>query len=257
MSHPPVAPTQLRVVLLGDHETAEQMDLLTDMAAQHGATVVDVFSFHPGAAARVQDLTEIQAVLLAVGRAIQARTPIWLPYPREDLWREQHFRRLSIVLQRHGLNLLWGSTFEACPTLSGTSEMDLALRAEVRAVDELDRAALAAVGIQTLEQEIAAALPADGPTPRAGRHLTLGGCAEPTGPDVGPPPPPVLPSPKAPWPQRQAALKCYAQWLVQTCGLTQTAAAQCLNPTGHRTPQGQLWKQATVSALIKGRYDRC
>ena len=69
-------------------------------------------------------------------------------------------------------------------------------------------------------------------------------------------PPAALPAPDAPWVQREPALRRYAMWLTHSCGLTQTAAAQCLNPTGHRTPQGCMWKQATVSALLKGRYDR-
>ena len=69
-------------------------------------------------------------------------------------------------------------------------------------------------------------------------------------------PRPVLPAATAAWPDRQPALKRYAKWLVYCCGLTQTDAAKFINASGHRTPQGRIWQQATVSALINGRYDR-
>ena len=72
----------------------------------------------------------------------------------EDLFREQHVRRLSLVLQRHGLDLLMGPGLWPCPTTGGINEMDFALRREVHAVDGLDIAALAAVGFQTLGTEI-------------------------------------------------------------------------------------------------------
>lgn len=255
----------MHVILLGDHDTASQSDTWATTAECHGATVDEVFSFEPGEAAGNDDLTQVRGVVLALGRAIAAGIPIWMPYPREDLWREQHFRRLGITLQRRGLNLLYGHNLEPCPTERGTTEIDYALRAEVRAVDELDRAALAAAGIQILEREIEVALvdsydaavhapPAR--ARRARRRVVEAELAAPpvTGPDSAAVPPPRLPSPKAPWAQRQPALKQFAVWLVQTCGLSQTAAAQCINPTGHRTPQGHLWQQPTVSALIKGRY---
>ncbi len=265
-------PPGTAVVLLGDHDTANQIEALTQVAAHHGASVAEVFSFAPGDAARADDLSEVEPVVQALGAAITARLPIWTPYPREDLWREQHFRRLSIALQRHGLNLLFGNDLVPCPV--GTSELDFALRAEVRAVDDLDRAALAAAGARTLDHEIemalvaasdtmtAAGTPAARPPARPPRTAPrTRRCTDDTGPgalgDSGPAPPPRLPSPDAPWAHRQPILKRYARWLVETCGLTQTAAAQCLNPTGQRTPQGHLWQQATVSALIKGKYDRC
>jgi hypothetical protein len=36
--------------------------------------------------------------------------------------------------------------------------------------------------------------------------------------------------------------------------LTQAEAAKTINSTGHRTPQGRLFQQATVSMLLRGRY---
>ena len=177
----------------------------------------------------------------------------------EDLGREQHVRRLSLVLQRHGLNLLMGQGLWPCPTTGGMNEADFALRREVQAVDDLDDAALAAVGFQTLGKEIELALagactaqPMELPA-----HQTMEQLSEVLDQlelECGPRP--VLPAATAAWPERQPALKCYATWLVSCCGLTQTDAAKFINASGHRTPQGRIWQQATVSALINGRYDR-
>ena len=69
-------------------------------------------------------------------------------------------------------------------------------------------------------------------------------------------PRPVLPAATAAWPERQPALKRYTTWLVCCCALTQTDAAKLINASDHRTPLGRIWQQATVSALIGGRYDR-
>jgi hypothetical protein len=77
-----------------------------------------------------------------------------------------------------------------------------------------------------------------------------------TGLEIEVSPPPTLPAPHAPWAQREPVLRRYAMWLTHACGLTQAAVAQCLNPTGHRTPRGRLWRQGTVSALLNGRYNR-
>ena len=96
--------------------------------------------------------------------AIVTRTDLWCPFPLQDLCREQHFRRLSLVLQRHGLNLLMGPDLTPCPTQGGYHEVDIALRKEVWAVDDLDHAALASAGLRTLGAEIEAAL-ADGDLP--------------------------------------------------------------------------------------------
>lgn len=250
----------MRVVLLGDHDTASRTNVVTTTPDGLEIVIDEVFSFEPGEPATHDDLTEVRAVVLALGRAIAAGIPIWMPYPREDLWREQHFRRLGITLQRHGLNLLYGLTVEPCPTEGGTTEIDYALRAEVRAVDDLDRAALAAAGTSILEREIEVALVADCdasvqvPPVRARRTRRVSAPAE-TALQPAATPPQRLPSPKGAWAQRQPALKQFAVWLVETCGVSQRAAAQCINATGHRLPEGQLWQQATLSALIKGRYD--
>ena len=262
----------LHVLLVGDHQTAEHGEMLEGMAAQHGASIAEVFSYEPGEAAGPQDLAEIEAIVSALGRAISVRLPIWMPYPREDLVREQHFRRIVLVLQRHGLDLLTGAHLTALPTKGGMSEVDCALRSEVKAVDNLDRAALAAAGVETLAREIEEALVAaslgddqgDSTAPQGGTSRRsvwrnaegVSVVSTDTRLDIEVSPPPTLPAPTAPWAQREPALRRYAMWLTHSCGLTQTAAAQCLNPTGHRTPQGRLWKQATVSALLKGRYDR-
>lgn len=266
-------PTQLiHVVLVGDHQTVEQIEMLEDMAAQHDVAIAAVYSFEPGETAGRHELVDIDAFVAALGHAITIRLPIWMPYPREDLAREQHFRRLGLVLQRHGLNLLTGIDLAPCPDTGGMSEVDFALRSEVQAVDNLDQAALAAAGAETLGHEIertlvAAARCCDSGAsemPPRGNHRWPAGRNDEgmspvlmdTGLDIEDSLLPALPSPHAPWAQREPVLRRYATWLTHSCGLTQAAAAQCLNPTGHRTPQGCLWRQATVSALLKGRYDR-
>ena len=170
--------TSHRVLVLGDRDTAEHLDMLGRQAAAQGAAIAQTFSFAPGEAADRDDLTDIEAVVAALGRAIAAHIDIWLPFPVEDLRREQHFRRLSLALQRHGLNLLLGKELDPCPVDGGYSEIDAALRAEVRAVDGLDAAALAAAGVRTLgiEIEMAALVMAEGPA-----------AAESPAPDDAPP----------------------------------------------------------------------
>ncbi len=156
------------VVVLGDSATTDRADVLAEQAAQNGMAIAEYFAFEPGAGAAHDDITDIAAVVDALSRAIVTRTPIWLPFPLEDLCREQHFRRLSIALQRHGLNLMMGRAMSPCPTEGGYSEIDAALRVEVKAVDALDNAALAAAGLRTLTAEIEEALTVD-PGPKACR----------------------------------------------------------------------------------------
>jgi hypothetical protein len=235
ISGPDNAVNALRVVLLGDSDTVNGLDHLDTLAAQNGTEIVDMFSFETGAAAANDNLADVDAVVDALAAAITARVPVWMPYPREDLWREQHFRRLAMVLQRHGLNLLYGTDLAACTTEGGMTEIDFALRAEVRAVDELDRAALALVGAETLSEEIEFALSACHDTNML---------------------PPVLPSPELPWVQRRDALARFAAWLVRGSGVAATGAADCLNATGHRTRMNKEWDTGTVAALLKSPYFR-
>jgi hypothetical protein len=239
------AQTSRRVIVLGDHDTGQRADVLADKAAEHGAVISEIRTFDLGEVGSHDDLAQVDVVVTAVGRAIRTKTDIWAPFPMQDLGREQHVRRLSLVLQRHGLNLLMGSGLWPCPTTGGMNEADFALRKEVQAVDDLDDAALAAVGFKTLGKEIELALAGasaarlSGPAPE---H------------DCGPSP--GLPAASAAWRERRPALKRYATCLVCRCGLTQADAAKVLNGFGQRTPQGRMWQQATVSALINGRYDR-
>lgn len=146
------------VIVLGDHDTGQRMEMLSEKAAEQGAVIAQTFCFDPGEAAAQDDLSEVEAVVEALSRALVTRTDIWVPFPLQDLCREQHLRRLCLALQRHGLNLLMGPELTACPTDGGFNEIDAALRAEVRAVDDLDGAALAAAGARTLGDEIEAAL---------------------------------------------------------------------------------------------------
>ena len=148
------------VIVLGDSATRDGSEVLVARAAEDGIAITEYFAFDLGAGAAHSEVADIEAVVEALSRAIVTRTPIWLPYPVEDLAREAHWRRLSVALQRHGLNLLMGRSMTPCPIQGGFSEIDNALRAEVRAVDALDHAALAAAGQRTLSAEIEDALAA-------------------------------------------------------------------------------------------------
>ena len=142
------------VLVLGDRETVERTEMLAEKAADRGAVIAQSFAFESGEAAEQDNLTDVRAVVSALSRAIATRTDIWLPFPMQDLCREQHLRRLCVALQRHGLNLLMGPQLEPFPVEGGFSQIDAALRAEVRAVDELDFAALAAAGAPALSAQI-------------------------------------------------------------------------------------------------------
>ena len=150
------------VIVLSDSETLDRADMLVAKAEEQGATITQTFAFEPGAGAANEDIAEIEAVVAALGQAIATRSPIWLPLPL-DLSREGHWRRLSLALQRHGLNLLMGQHMSPSPVEGGYSAIDTALRDEVRAVDVLDQAALASVGLNTLGDEIEAALASAAP----------------------------------------------------------------------------------------------
>lgn len=238
-----------RVLLLGDRETVEhRADLATDASRQH-CMVIEAFGFEEGEAGGTDDLTEVNAVVIALGRAIAGRMDVWVPFPGPDFIREQHLRRMSLVLQRHGLNLRLTRELFSAPTDGGMNEIDFALRREVRAVDEIDQAALAAEGAESLSRQIEQALTA-GRGPQAVRRIptdaTRGGRH---------PGPPILPSPAVPWPERKQQLERYVRWLVDGCGVTQAATARVLNSAGQRTPTGRPWKPGTVSKLLNGKYD--
>jgi len=245
-----------KVIVLGDHDTGKQVDALGKQADKHGAAITEAYTFDQNAASSSSSLVEVDAVVAAVGRAISTGADIWVPYPMPDFGHEQHVRRLSLVLQRHGINLRMGPHLWPCPTTGGMNEADFALRREVQSVDELDNAALAAGGLQTLAMEIEAVLTAEGT--EAVDSVVLQRPDDAIQPEralhSSPPVMPAVP-PDAPWAQRQPALKDFAKWVVEQ-GATQATVAEFFNTFGHRTPKGRLWTQATVSALINGRYDR-
>lgn len=145
--------TSYAVIVLGDRETIRHFDL-DEKAARQGATVTEQYFFDPGEAASQDELTEVEAVVTALSRAVATRADLWVPFPMDDLGREQHLRRISLVLQRHGLNMLMGHDLEPCTMDGGFSPIDYALRMEVKAVDALGFAALASAGMRTLGVEI-------------------------------------------------------------------------------------------------------
>ncbi|MCV7386354.1 hypothetical protein [Mycolicibacter longobardus] len=235
------------IILLGDHDTVAHRAELAAEAARRGYGIVDAFGFGVGDATTTDDLTEVEAVVAALGRAIKGRADIWVPLPGPDFRREQHLRRLSLVLQRHGQNLLVTRELISAPTDGGINEIDFALRREVQGVDNLDQAALAAEGVKSLSREIELALVRARPasvrrTPDSGQAGVY-------------PLPPTLPPPTVPWPERKRLLERYAGWLVYGCGVTQAATARVLNSAGQRTPTGREWKPGTVSKLLTGKYE--
>ena len=146
------------VLVLGDTATEQRAEELAVRAAEHGVIIYGIFAFEVGEAGAADDLAEVEQVVAALSHAIATRRCIWVPYPREDLAREEHIRRLCLVLQRHGLTLRMGPHLFECPAQGGYNAIDMALRHEVRTVDALDHAAIAAAGIQKLGVEIDALL---------------------------------------------------------------------------------------------------
>lgn len=240
-----------RVIVLGDTDTADSGDLLRDQAGQQGAVIAEIHAFDRGEAVTHHDLGDIGAVVVALGRAISIPADIWVPFPVEDLGLEQHVRRLDLALRRHGRELLLGNRLVSCPP-DGHSAIDRALRAEVHAVNDLCNAALAAAGAQPLAAEIQLALlsaTAELPEDPDQSSILVQRLEAEHGPG------PRIPPPNGPWHQRRNGLKAFARWLIEECGLTQREAAEAINSAGHRTPQGRPFRQATVSMLLRGRYD--
>ena len=184
--------TSCAVIVLGDHGTMEVDDLAVK-AAEQGVVIAESYSFEPGEPASSDDLAEVDAVVSALSRAIATRVDVWVPFPIADFGREEHLRRVSLVLQRHGLNMLMGRELEPCTTDGGFNPIDFALRAEVRAVDGLDFAVIAGAGVNSLAAEIERGFleyppadvrgdhpdePADPPAPRRARAVKTPGQGE-------------------------------------------------------------------------------
>ena len=238
------------VIVLGDKDTGDRVEMLASNAAEHGVGIAATHTYEAGQPGSHNDLGEIDAVVAALSQAIRTRTNIWLPF-LVDLLPEQHVRRLSLVLQRHSLNLLIGRELWPCPTDGGINEVDIALRREVHAVDDLDQAAMAAVGAQTLSDEIESALRAT-----AVRHAPeqLWDVLQQLEVEYGPHP--GMPATTGAWLDRRTGLQRFAGWLVHQCGMTRTQAAEFLNAFGHRTQSGRNWQRSTMSALVNGLDDR-
>lgn len=145
--------TSYAVIVLGDKDTLDRADL-AEKAAEHGAVICEKYGFEPGEAAMNDNIGEVDAVVIAIGRAIATQTDVWVPFPFPDFGREQHVRRVSLVLQRHGQNMLMGHDLAPCTMDGGFNSIDYALREEVRSVDELDYAALANAGVPNLFADI-------------------------------------------------------------------------------------------------------
>ena len=239
------------VIVLGDKDTGNRLEMLESRAAECGVSIAETHTFEGSEAAQQDNLADVGAAFTALCQAVRTRSNIWLPFPL-DVIREEHARRLSLVLQRHGLELLIGRNMWACPRDSGISEIDGALRREVRAVDDLDRALLAALGGLTLTDEIESMLRADAANAvvdHRGEQLldVLQRLEIQYGPHPG------LPSTRAGWAVREPGLMRFADWLVHQCEMTQAQAAELLNAFGHRTKGRRLWQRSTLSALVSRR----
>ncbi|MBX7132271.1 MAG: hypothetical protein K1X67_06300 [Fimbriimonadaceae bacterium] len=236
------------VIVLGDKDTGSRLEMLESRAAECGVSITETHTFEGSEAAQQDNVADIAAAFTALCHAVRTQTNIWLPFPL-DLIREEHARRLSLVLQRHGLELLIGRAMWSCPRDSGVSEIDGALRREVRAVDDLDRALLAALGGLTLTDEIESMLRADAAGPvveHPGEQMldVLQRLEIQYGPHPG------LPSTRAAWAVRLQGLKLFARWLVNECEMTRPQAAGFLNALGHRTRSGRSWQRSSLSSLV-------
>jgi hypothetical protein len=244
-----------RVILLGDRDTLARAEMLEQQAVEHGAAIVESHAFAPGEARSHDGLHDVPAVVEALRRAIEIRADIWVPFPIEDLTREQHIRRLDLVLERHRLDLLLGRHLTPCPE-AGVNAVDYALRQEVHAVDDLDQAVLAAAGFRTLAEEIelvlaeaATANPPEIPAQGEGALELLARLEVQYGTA------PAVPTPDAPWDEREEALGEFAAWL-RGFGLTQAKVAEVIQAKGHRAQRGGEFTQVTVSTLLRRRSDR-
>lgn len=242
------------VIVLGDKDTGNRLEMLASRAAECGVSIAETHTFEGGEGAQQDNLADVGAAFTALCHAVRMRANIWLPFPL-DLIREEHARRLSLVLQRHGLELLIGRNMWSCPRDSGISEIDGALRREVRAVDDLDRAVLAALGGLTLTDEIESMLRADN-TSSVVEHPGEQPLDVLQRLEIQYGPHPGLPSTRAPWKIRRPGLQLFASWLVHQCEMTQAQAADFLNELGHRTKTGRSWQRSSLSALVNGRCDQ-
>ena len=242
------------VIVLGDKDTGSRLEMLEARATECGVSIAETHTFEGSEAAQQDNVADICAAFTALCQAVRIRSNIWLPFPL-DLIREEHARRLSLVLQRHGLELLIGRAMWSCPRDSGISEIDSALRREVRAVDDLDRSVLAALGGLTLTDEIESMLRAD-----TGRSVVVHPGEQMLDVlqrlEIQYGPHPGLPSARAAWKIRRPGLQLFAGWLVRECEMPQGQAADLLNTLGHRTKCGREWRRSTLSALINGRHHR-
>ena len=237
------------VIVLGDKDTGTRLEMLETRAAECGVSIAETHTFEGSDAAQQDNVADIGAAFTALCQAVRTRSNIWLPFPL-DLIREEHVRRLSLVLQRHGLELLIGRAMWSCPRDSGVNEVDSALRREVRAVEDLDRAVLASLGGLTLSDEIESMLRADGgPSVVENSVEQLFDVLQRLETQYGPHP--GLPSARAAWVVRQPGLERFASWLVHQCEMTQAQAADFLNALGQRTKSGRRWQRRSFSTLLK------
>ena len=123
-------------------------------------------------------------------------------------------------------------------------------------MDDLDNAVIAAAGLKTLGKEIEEALHVREAASPKGKRIEewFADALADMETDFGPSP--TLPAITAQWSERRPALKRFAGWLINDCGMTHSEAAKLLNASGHRTALGRDWRRSTISALIKSSPGR-
>jgi hypothetical protein len=142
------------VIVLGCHDTGQRVEtMLAERAAECGVAIVAAHTFDRYQPGYQDDLGETESVVTALSEALRGRHDVWVPFV-DDLGREEHVRRIGLVLERHGLALRVGRDLCSCPRCRGMNEIGMALRREVHAVDDLDQSVVAAAGMQSLSQEI-------------------------------------------------------------------------------------------------------
>ena len=87
-------------VVLGDTSTAECVEALTDQAAECGTRIAEIFAFGQGEAVSCDDIAMVDVVVAALAHAIAIGADVWVPFPENDFYREQHSRRIALALER-------------------------------------------------------------------------------------------------------------------------------------------------------------
>ena len=200
--------------------------------------------------AQQDNVADICAAFTALCQAVRIRSNIWLPFPL-DLIREEHARRLSLVLQRHGLELLIGRAMWSRLRTQRHQRGGQRAAPEVRAVDDPRSSRPPLAGLDAhrrnrVDAEGGSCAFSDGELRRAaGRSAAVGNPARPHR---------VATTERRA--VRRSGLSASPAGLFIRCEMTQAQAATFLNALGQRTKSGRSWQRSTVAALVSRRVKR-